>query len=286
MSCAHAPEVTAVTTAERTTAAMPFTMRANRGLSAGPAKQTGLDLRIRRIREPDREQRFRKIVALDRPLGRAVDVDVDADARLLNEGELLAGSHVGHPAVEGRNAVLQCGQVALGILLEAFVPPLLQVVASDVANELQNELPRSAGGKQGGRIIRGLRDIERSDVYVHLECGGLPQAETVQRKRASVDLDLIGKGDPLAFFAGSGVGCKGSSKRYSEDCFQSGLQSRSTRNTKWRFDSSNGIGASLAMRSVISQAPPKHAFVTERAAQFLDCAVVKNDDEQDDLERP
>jgi hypothetical protein len=40
------------------------------------------------------------------------------------------------------------------------------------------------------------------------------------------------------------------------------------------------------MRSVISQAPPKHAFVTERAAQFLDCAVVKNDDEQDDLERP
>src|SRR5262249_10169037 len=96
-----------------------------------PARATEkprLDFGIRWIAQPDRQERFREVITRDRSLVRAVDAHLDAGARLANEDELLPRFDIAHPPVERRDAALQCRQLSFGVLFEAFVPSLAQIV--------------------------------------------------------------------------------------------------------------------------------------------------------------
>src|SRR3982751_1149960 len=80
--------------------------------AASAAEQACLDLRIRRVcAEPYRQQCPGAVIALDGALARSVEIDGYARARLMNEGHLVAGFHIGHPAVERIDALLQRGKL-------------------------------------------------------------------------------------------------------------------------------------------------------------------------------
>ena len=59
--------------------------------TARAAEKPRLQAGIRRVRaEPDREKRFREVVALDHSLRRSADIHCDALAGLVREAQLLA----------------------------------------------------------------------------------------------------------------------------------------------------------------------------------------------------
>ena len=126
----------------------------------------------------------------------------------MNECQALAGFRIGHPAVEHGDALLQRGQLVLGIFFESFAPPFLQIVGADIAHELEDQFAGRIRSQQGVRVARGLGDIQRGDINVDLERRRLPQAETVERQIAAFDLGLVWEVDALAFFGLCDVGAQ------------------------------------------------------------------------------
>src|SRR6516164_9305052 len=90
--------------------------------------------------QPDREQRFREIVALDGAFRSSAHIDQHTGAGLEGEAQPLARFHVGHHALELLETLLEGRQLLRRVCREAFVPGLGQVGMAYTANEMEDQL--------------------------------------------------------------------------------------------------------------------------------------------------
>src|SRR5262249_18359841 len=70
----------------------------------GATDQPRLQTRVRWFgTQPDGEKRFGEVIAFNRALHRAIDVHLDARARLVRKGQRLTALHIHHPGLQLRN---------------------------------------------------------------------------------------------------------------------------------------------------------------------------------------
>src|SRR5215813_9481300 len=99
-------------------------------------EQAALQVRIRRVgAKPDGQKGGREVIARDRALSRAVHVHLDTGTRRVDEGQPLAALHIHHPALELLDALVQRGELRLGVVLKALLPGLLELIVADVVHE-------------------------------------------------------------------------------------------------------------------------------------------------------
>src|SRR5262249_21010158 len=142
--------------------------------ATGATEQPRLQAGVRRLgTQPDGQQRPGEVIPGDRALHLAIEVHLNARARLVGQGHALTALHVRHPTFELLNALLEGWYLRFGVLRKAFIPGLLEVSAIDLTHEVEDEL---LGGvrRQDGMRIRGLLyHVQRRDIDVDLEHRGL-----------------------------------------------------------------------------------------------------------------